>query len=141
MAFGPRNTKNYKQKINKKEGRLAISSLLQNRAPLITVIKDMEDAMDSVSTKKAAAMIESWKDQEKGPKVLMVIEAPGAWPAAHPLVLSTNNIAAVRLMQQSRLSVNDLLWPHQIFVSEKAMEALKARFEVDAGEESDVSVA
>lgn len=130
VAFGPRNTKNYKQKINKKEGRLAISSLIQNRAPLITVIRDMEGSMDAISTKKASDMVNSWCDPAKGKKVLMLINVEGNWPAEHPLVKSTDNIPSVRLMSQQKVSVVDLLWPHQIFISESALEGLKQRFEV-----------
>ena len=59
VTFGPRNNKNYKQSINKKEGRLAISSLIQNRASLISVVKDLESAMPEISTKKAKELIVS----------------------------------------------------------------------------------
>jgi len=163
VAFGPRNTKNYKQKINRKEGRLAISSLLQNRAPLLTVVKGMEGMMGgAISTKRAAEIINGWKDPAKGDKVLMVIDtqeeaaAPAAegaatadekvprrrqvvkdkWPAKHPLVLSTNNLPMVRVISQRYLSVADLLWPHQIFVSDGALGRLQTRFEVPESPEA-----
>lgn len=100
----------------------------------------MEDSMTVVSTKKAAEMVNNWKDAAKGEKILLVIDTP-QWEENHPLVLSTKNLSMVRLMRQQNLAVADLLWPNQILVSDKAIEALKLRFETsDASDESDAVV-
>jgi large subunit ribosomal protein L4 len=132
VTFGPRNNKNYKQSINKKEGRLAISSLIQNRASLISVVKDLESAMPEISTKKAKELIVSLTGEaeefQKGGKVLVVVEDTEAWDPKNTLYLSMRNIPNVRYMQQKQLAVADLLWPKRILMSEKAMASIKERF-------------
>jgi large subunit ribosomal protein L4 len=131
VTFGPRNTRNWKQTINRKEGQLAVSSLIQNRAGIITVVKGLDSAVTSVNTKAAATMIEGLKQPNSGKKVLVVVE-DAEWDAKNPLYLSTRNIPHVRYMQQKQLAIADLLWPHQILVSDKAMEAMQGRFAASA---------
>lgn len=127
VSHGPRNTRNWKQKVNRKEGRLAISSLIHNRAPLITVVKDMESSVTEISTKTAKQLVNTWagKDDEK---VLLVVEDTEGFDQKNPLYLSTRNIPNVRYKQQLQLAVADLLWPRRILISEPAMAALKERF-------------
>ena len=73
-------------------------------------------------------MIESLKQPDSGPKVLVVVDDTEGFDMKNPLYLSTRNIPNVRYKQQKQLNVADLLWPHQILVSDKAMAGLEGRF-------------
>lgn len=128
VSFGPRNDRNFKQKINRKEGQLAISSLIQNRASIITVVNGLDSAITQPGTKQAKAMVESLKQPDSGHKVLIVVDNTDTFDTADPLYLSVRNIPNVRFKQQKQLNVADLLWPHQILVSDKAMTGICGRY-------------
>ena len=61
-------------------------------------------------------------------KVLVVVGDTEGFDQKDPVYLSVRNIPTVRFRQQKQLNVADLLWPHQIIMSEKALEGIVGRY-------------
>ena len=95
---------------------------------MITVVNGLDSVMTEPSTKQAKAMIASLMQPGSGHKVLLVVDDTEGFDQADPLYLSVRNIPNVRFKQQKQLNVADLLWPHQILVSDKAMAGISGRY-------------
>jgi large subunit ribosomal protein L4 len=131
VTFGPR-TRNWRnKKMNRKEGRLAIALTLQNRAPSITVVKDLETAIESSppKTKEAVTLLKSLgigpSTHAKGKFEATSVVVSGEYEA---LKIAAKNIPYIKLVPANMLNVYDLLRPTKLIVSERALDSIKNQY-------------
>jgi large subunit ribosomal protein L4 len=131
VTFGPR-TRNWRnKKMNRKEGRLAIALTLQNRAPSITVVKDLETAIESSppKTKEAVTLLKSLgigpSTHAKGKFEATSVVVSGEYEA---LKIAAKNIPYIKLGPANMLNVYDLLRPTKLIVSERALDSIKNQY-------------
>jgi len=119
VAFGPRNNKNYKQMMPKKQRRLALFSALSVKMAEGKILALAEYKNDKVKTKTFEQMLHKLPIEKD---VLVVL------PAKDQLIeKSSNNLPFVKSIQVSYLNIADLQkYDHVLFLQ----EALKKMEEV-----------
>lgn len=110
VSFGP-VPRSYKQKVNKKQRRLAIKSVLSNKLTNNKVVVLDELKFDQPKTKEFAKVLENLKIQDS---VLVVVDKND-----ENTVLSARNLKDVRLTTYNAINVFDLL-KYDTFVMTKA---------------------
>jgi len=118
VIFGPK-TKTISLKLNKKERRLALQTLLYNKKKNILIIKDLENKLLETKTKnflKICSNCQISLDQ----KILIVVSNKTV-----SLKLSTQNIKNVELILASNLNTFSLLKAKQIILTPSAINDIK----------------
>lgn len=118
VIFGPK-PKTISVKLNKKERRLALQTLLYNRKNNILIIKDLENELIETKTKNFLKICGNCKislDQ----KILVVVSKKTV-----SLKLSTQNIKNVELILASNLNTFSLLKAKQIILTPLAINNIK----------------
>lgn len=118
VIFGPKPRK-VTLKLNKKERKLALQTLLYNKRNNISVIDDLESGIESPKTKTFSTLCENCGinlDQ----KILVVVSTKTA-----ALKLSTRNIKNVELIAASNLNTHSLLKAKQILLTSLAVNEIK----------------
>jgi large subunit ribosomal protein L4 len=118
VIFGPKPKKTIK-KLNKKERRLALQTLLYNKRNIISVIDNLEDAIDSPNT-KAFFNICKKCGVELDQKVLVIVSKKTT-----PLKLSIRNMPNVELISASNLNTLSILKAKQILLTPLAVNEIK----------------
>ena len=118
VIFGPK-PKNTILKLNKKERRLALQTLLYNKKNNILIIENLENAIVEPKTKKFLKICQDCSinlDQ----KLLVVVSEKTL-----TLKLSTQNLKNVELILASNLNTLSLLKPKQILLTQSAINSIK----------------
>lgn len=118
VIFGPKPRK-LSLKLNKKERRLALQTLLYNKKNNIVLIEDLENGINEPKTKNFLKICEDCKinlDQ----KILVIVAKKTI-----PLKLSTQNIKNVELISASNLNTLSLLKAKQIILTSLAINDIK----------------
>jgi len=118
VIFGPK-PKTISIKLNKKERRLALQTLLYNKKNNILVIENLENGLTDSKTKSFLEICTSCSvnlDQ----KVLVVVSQKTL-----PLKLATQNIKNVELILASNLNTFSLLKAQQILLTPLALNTIK----------------
>ena len=118
VIFGPKPKKTI-QKLNKKERRLALQTLLYNKRNNISVIDNLEDAMDSPNTKTFFNICQKC-GVELDQKVLVIVSKKTT-----PLKLSIRNMPTVELISASNLNTLSILKAKQILLTPLAVNEIK----------------
>jgi len=118
VIFGPKPKKTV-QKLNKKERKLALQTLLYNKRNNISVIDNLEDAIDSPNT-KAFFNICKKCGVELDQKILVVVSKKTT-----PLKLSIRNMKNVELISASNLNTLSILKAKQILLTPLAVNEIK----------------
>jgi large subunit ribosomal protein L4 len=110
VIFGPK-PKTVTFKINKKERRLALQTLLYNKKNNLLIVDDLENA---ISTPKTKTFLKICQDCNinLNQKLLIIVSKKTV-----PLKLSTQNIKNVELISASNLNTLSLLKAKQILVT------------------------
>jgi large subunit ribosomal protein L4 len=118
VTFGPK-PRTFSLKLNKKERRLALQTLIYNKKNQILIIENLENEINAPKTK---AFIKVCKDCgiNLDKKVLVVVETKT--PA---LKLATQNIQNVELISASSLNTFSLLKAKQIILTPLAINYIK----------------
>merc|ERR1719230_780402 len=123
VTFGPK-PKSYKIKMNKKEGRLALSTALMGSTSRMKVVQDFEDKFTSGKTADMKAFLDrlevNTKDRES---TLMITKA-----RHENTYLSARNIPYLNLMTLDNLNARDILRAKKVFVSSSALGELHTRY-------------
>jgi len=119
VLFLDRNLKKTIQKLNKKERRLALQTLLYNKRNNISVIDNLEDAMDSPNTKTFFNICQKC-GVELDQKVLVIVSKKTT-----PLKLSIRNMPTVELISASNLNTLSILKAKQILLTPLAVNEIK----------------
>jgi len=118
VIFGPK-PKKISLKLNKKERRLALQTLLYNKKNNIVIIEDLEDGIKEPKTKNFLKICQDCKiDLEQ--KVLVVVSKKTI-----PLKLSTQNLKNVELIAASNINTLSLLKAKQIILTPLAINDIK----------------
>jgi len=118
VIFGPKPKKVF-LKLNKKERRLALQTLLYNKKNNIVLIEDLENGIIEPKTKKFLKICQDCNinlDQ----KVLVIVSKKTT-----PLKLSTQNIKNVELISASNINTLSLLKAKQIILTPLAINDIK----------------
>ena len=118
VIFGPK-PKQTSLKLNKKERRLALQTLLYNKKNNILVIENLETEFSQPKT-KAFLNICKECDIKLNQKILVVTAEKTT-----ALKLATQNISNVELISSSNLNTFSLLKANQIIVSSSALNNIK----------------
>lgn len=118
VIFGPK-PKKVSLKLNKKERRLALQTLLYNKKNNIVLIEDLENSISEPKTKNFLKICQDCKinlDQ----KVLVIVSKKTV-----SLKLSTQNIKNVELISASSINTLSLLKAKQIILTPLAINDIK----------------
>lgn len=118
VIFGPK-PKTVSIKLNKKERRLALQTLLYNKKNNILVIDNLENGITDSKTKSFLKICEDCLVNLNQPVLVIVNEK------TLPLKLATNNIPNVELILASNLNTFSLLNAKQILTTPLALNTIK----------------
>jgi large subunit ribosomal protein L4 len=118
VIFGPK-PKKFSLKLNKKERRLALQTLLYNKKNNIVLIEDLENGISEPKTKNFLKICQDCNinlDQ----KILVIVSKKTV-----SLKLSTQNIKNVELISASNINTLSLLKAKQIILTPLAINDIK----------------
>ena len=118
VIFGPK-PKKIVLKLNKKERKLALQTLLYNKRNTISIIDNLESIVDSPNTKTFTNICNNCGIKLEQ-KVLIVVSKKTA-----PLKLSVRNLKNVELISASNLNTLSLLKAKQILLTSLAVNDIK----------------
>ena len=118
VIFGPK-PKTVSLKLNKKERRLALQTLLYNKKNSMLVIENLETELQESKTKKFLEICENC-NVNLNQKLLVVVSKKTI-----PLKLATQNIPNVELILASNLNTFSLLKAKQIILTPLALNDIK----------------
>merc|ERR1712127_491470 len=121
VIFGPKPKKTI-LKLNKKERKLALQTLLYNKRNNISVIENLEDAIDSAKTKAFFTICKNC-GVDLNQKVLVIVSKKT--PA---LKLSIRNMKNVELISASNLNTLSILKAKQILLTPLAVNEIKETY-------------
>jgi large subunit ribosomal protein L4 len=118
VSFGPKPKKIF-LKLNKKERRLALQTLIYNKKNDILIIENLENEVIEPKTKNFVKVCQNCSitlDQ----KLLVIVSKKTV-----PLKLATQNLKNVELISASNLNTFSLLKANQILLTPQAMNDIK----------------
>ena len=118
VIFGPK-PKTINLKLNKKERKLALQTLLFNRSSSFTIIKDLESFITEPKTKTFSNMCRRF-NLNLNEKILVIVSKKIV-----PLKLSIQNLKNVELICASNLNTLSLLKAKKYLVSPSAINQIK----------------
>lgn len=118
VIFGPK-PKTLTFKLNKKERRLALQTLLYNKKNNLLIVNDLENAISTPKTKTFLKICQDCKIN-LNQKLLIIVSKKTV-----PLKLSTQNIQNVELISASNLNTLSLLKAKQILLTPSAINDIK----------------
>lgn len=118
VIFGPK-PRDYEIKMNVKERRLALRTVLDSRATDMIVVEEFTSQLSRPKTKELVAAIARWGVEPKA-KVLMILPEP-----AEIIYLSARNIANLKLLSANQLNIYDLLNADKIVTTPSALAKIQ----------------
>jgi large subunit ribosomal protein L4 len=118
VIFGPK-PKTVTFKLNKKERRLALQTLLYNKKNNLLIVDNLENAISTPKTKTFLKICQDCKIN-LNQKLLIIVSTKTV-----PLKLSTQNIKNVELISASNLNTLSLLKAKQILLTPLAINDIK----------------
>ena len=118
VIFGPK-PKKIVLKLNKKERRLALQTLLYNKKNNIVLIENLENAINDPKTKNFLKICQDC-DVNLNQKILVIVSKK-----TDPLKLSTQNLKNIELISASNLNTLSLLKAKQIILTPLAINDIK----------------
>ena len=117
IVFGPTPERNYKLKMNKKERRLALKSILSYKVldSELVVVDSFE--LNSTKTKE---MIETMKNLKLNKSALVVTSN-----LTDEIILASRNIQGVKVVMPTELNVLDLASYSNMVITEDAVKAVE----------------
>ena len=118
VIFGPKPRK-FSIKLNKKERRLALQTLLYNKKNSIVILESLENNLTDPKTKSFLQVCEKC-GISKNQRLLVVVSKKTT-----PLKLATQNLKTVELISASHLNTLSLLKAKQIILTPSAINIIK----------------
>lgn len=119
VIFGPRNTRVFNLKMNRKERRLALRTAFASRIDDLIVVEEFASQLSRPKTKELMGAISRWGATAEE-KVLLILSEPN-----ENVYLSARNVEKLKLMPANQLNVYDLLHADKIVVSAPALEKIQ----------------
>ena len=121
VIFGPK-PKTVSFKLNKKERRLALQTLLYNKKNNIVIIEDLENAVTEFKTKRFLTICENCQ-VDLNQKILIVVSQKTA-----TLKAATQNLKNIELVLASNLNTFSLLNAKQIILTPSSINEIKETY-------------
>jgi len=121
IVFGP-SPRHYTFKVNRKEKRAALRSILSVHAERGSLAVFDPAAFDTPSTKAAVALLDGWLKDAKRGSVLIVLA-----DTEERTSLSFRNLPKVTVIQASAAGIADLVGAASLLVTQGALDALTSR--------------
>lgn len=118
VIFGPK-PRDYSQKMNRKERRLALRTALMNRADALIVVEDFAAQLPRPKTRELINALNRW-GVESGSKVLLI-----TGEKQENIYLSARNVPRLKLIVADQLNVFDLLHADSIVVTSEAITKIQ----------------
>lgn len=118
IIFGPKPKLSF-MKLNKKENRLALQTLIYNKKEKILVIKDLEDQLTKNKTKFFLKICGNCKVNIHQQILVIVSEK------TIPIRLATQNLKNIKLISATNLNTLSLLKANQILITSSAIKKIK----------------
>ncbi|MDE2293467.1 MAG: 50S ribosomal protein L4 [Elusimicrobia bacterium] len=120
VAWGPRNTVNWRQELPRRKARLGLAHALSARAADGAVVVLESLALDGAKTKQVAQLLKAVK---AGPKALIVTEQYD-----ENLTRAARNVAGLKLSLASHLNAYDVMACRTVIMTKGAIEKLAPRW-------------
>lgn len=121
VTFGPRN-RNYTSKINNKEKKLAIRTLLFNKVSQILVISNKEIFLEQPSTQIFLKKLENLNlDLDK--KILIIVDNKDS-----SLYLSSRNLQNIEIIQANQINCLALLNAEKIVITSHSLKQIEETY-------------
>lgn len=121
VIFGPK-PKQVSLKLNKKERRLALQTLLYNKKNNVLVIEELENTIQNSKTKSFIQICKNC-NIDLNQKVLVIVSKKTV-----PLKLATQNLKNVELILASNLNTFSILKAKQIILSSLSINDIKETY-------------
>ncbi len=118
VIFGPK-PRDYSQKMNRKERRLAITTAFTNRAEDLVVVSDFAEQLPKPKTKDLTAALSRWGIDPSGKTLVIVAERN------ENIYLSARNVPTVKLIRADGLNVYDILNADRIVATAEAIAKIQ----------------
>lgn len=118
VIFGPK-PRDYSQKMNRKERRLALRTALMSRVEDLIVVQDFVDHLPRPKTKELVTALQRW-GIEPEQKVLLL-----AADITETVALSARNVPTLKLLRADQLNVFDLLYADRIVATTGAIAKIQ----------------
>nr|QCI05683.1 ribosomal protein L4 [Cryptopleura ramosa] len=116
VIFGPKN-KIYKSKINKKEKKLAIQTLIYNKFPKTLIINDFINNLESPNTKTIVKQLMNIDiNINKNQRILLIVAQKNT-----TMYLSMRNLANIELITANNINIVSLLKAKKILITVDAL--------------------
>jgi large subunit ribosomal protein L4 len=127
-SHGPRNDKDYSQKVNKKMKRVALFSVLSKKAK-DGEVKVFETLMiETPKTKVAAIALKNILSPKKGDKrfdVLLVSDNGNT-----NLFRATSNLQKTKVIEAGSLNIYDIMNHKNLFIDKSAVETIEKHYKI-----------
>lgn len=127
-AHGPRNDRDYSQKVNKKMKRVALFSVLSKKAKDGEVKVFDSLVIDAPKTKNVATALKAILSPRKGDKrfdVLLVSDN-----ANKNLFRATSNLQKTKTVEPGSLNVYDLMNHKNLFIDKSVVETIEKHYKI-----------
>ena len=127
-AHGPRNDRDYSQKVNKKMKRVALFAVLSRKAKdgELKVLETL--AIESPKTKLAASALMAIGAPKKGDKRFDALLVSGN--DNKNLFRATNNLQKTQAIGADSLNIYDILNHKHLFIEKSAVEAIEKHYTI-----------
>jgi large subunit ribosomal protein L4 len=115
VIFGPK-PRDYSQKMNRKERRLALRTAFVNRMADLIVVEDFGANLPKPKTKDLLAAMNRWGVQAGSSRVLLIVGERD-----ENVYLSARNVEKLRIISASNLNVYDILLADQVVATASAI--------------------
>lgn len=122
VAFGP-TPRSYKKKINTKEWRLALNTVLKTSINKTVVAEDFTSSLTQPNTKAIINLLEKIADLKGSKKTLIIVDKPNK-----NLNLSLRNLKNTNLLYSNTLNIKDLLIADQIVITPDALKNIQETY-------------
>ncbi len=119
VIFGPK-PRDYSQKMNRKERRLALRTAIDSRSDDLIVVEDFSEQITRPKTKDLTSALARWGADTNEEKVLLILPAK-----IENIYLSGRNIANLTMISANYLNIYDLLNADKIVASSQALQIIQ----------------
>jgi large subunit ribosomal protein L4 len=123
VSFGPR-TKKFQIKLNKKEWRLALQTLLFNKKESIIVIKDLCESFENIQkTQSFLDCLKKLSISNVTSKILIIVPNK-----SKGLIYSTQNIKNIDVILANSLNIKSLLDCNSILIATESLKIIEETY-------------
>jgi large subunit ribosomal protein L4 len=118
VVFGPK-PRDYGQKMNRKERRLALRTAIAGQAENLIVVQSFAEQLTQPKTKELAQALKRWGATADKKVLLILAEVP------ENILLSARNIPYLKVLRADNLNIYDVLAADTILATAEALEKLQ----------------